>query len=40
MSKFIYSFLILFITCSVWAQPEDQQKKIGRTKSSDPKGNS
>ena len=32
MSKFIYSFLILFITCSVWAQPEDQQKKLEERK--------
>ncbi len=32
MSKFIYSFLILFISCSVWAQPEDQQKKLEERK--------
>jgi len=28
MSKFIYSFFILCITTLVWAQPEDQQKKL------------
>ena len=32
MSKFIYSFLILLISSSVWAQPEDQQKKLEERK--------
>ena len=31
MSKFIFSFLILCISCSVWGQ-EDQQKKLEERK--------